>query len=288
VWAKRNSVGYGRVVFGRRKDDEDPFAALKDGGTFQSTATTAADMGLGGDSIAQEQISTAPTPVPRAEVPKAAVPRATVPRATVGPTRSRQYVSGGGVLSRLAIVVMIVAIGAAISLVSSTSHSVHSITIPAFTTGTGGDNGFTTSTPSAPSTTSYLHSSSLRGALRRIAGIAPHSRLALLRLDARSLSTTAVLGGRRAKLIYFGPSGTFVTSSTPPSEQPIPISAIRPSAINRIVASMRSQFHVPASRIDYMVLTSLPGKGASWIIFAKTHGHPGYSATLSGTGLAPL
>jgi hypothetical protein len=276
-------------VFGWRKDDEDPFAALKDGGTFQSTPTTPADIGLGGESIVHPQTPTAPAAVQTRAAPAAAQTRAAPAAAPAARSSStRRYGPGGGAIARLAIVAIIVVIAAVIPIVTSTSHSIHSISIPSFNPGSGGDNGFTPSTPSAPSTTSYLRSSSLRSALRRIAGIAPDSRLALLRLDARSLSTTAVLRGRRAKLIYFGPSGTFVTSSTPPSEQPIPISAIQPSAINRIVASMRRRFHVPASRIDYMVLTSLPAKGASWIIFAKTHGHPGYSATLSGTGLAPL
>ena len=32
-------------MFGRRKSDEDPFAALKDGATYQSTPTTVPDVG---------------------------------------------------------------------------------------------------------------------------------------------------------------------------------------------------------------------------------------------------
>jgi hypothetical protein len=294
-------------VFGRRKDDEDPFAALRDGATFQSRPTNAADIGLGAEStprpaaVATPSASAAPAapaaPAVRAATPAAIpapaarpaapaiVPTATTP--TAFSSYSRAYRPGNGAMVRLVVVAVIVA-AVAIPLVTAVNHTVHSIKLPAFNDGTAGK-GFTPSTPSAPSApsrTSYLHSSSLLGALRRIDAIAPHSSLSLLRLDSRSLSTTAVLRGGRAKLIYFGPSGTFVSSAAVPSEQAVSTAEIRPSAINRIVVTMRRQFHVRA--IDYMVLAVLPSRGASWIVFAKANRHRGYAATLSGTRLAPL
>jgi hypothetical protein len=188
----------------------------------------------------------------------------------------------------LAILAFVIAV-AVIPLVSAVNHTVHSISIPSFTTPTPTPSSpVGPEVPSAPATTSYLRSSSLRGALTRIAGIAPNSRLSLLRLDDHSLSTTAVLPGRRAKLIYFGPAGTFVTSTPLPAASSVSISEINPNAINRIVAGMRHRFHVQASEIDYIVLSSLPSRGASWILFTKTPAHTSYSATLAGTGLAKL
>jgi hypothetical protein len=284
-------------MFGRRKRDEDPFAALKDGAAFQAAPTTAADIGLGGESTARPPSPVAPAsavaaPAAPTATPSASVPVQTSPTRRAGPTafssHSRAYTPSSGGITRLVIFAIIIA-AIAIPLISSVRHTVHSINIPSFNPGDGtSSNGATPSTPSAPSTTSYLHTSSLRTALHRIAGIAPHSGLSLLRLDRRSLSTTAVLPGGHAKLIYFGPSGTFVTSTSLPSDRPIPMSEINPSAINRIFAGMRRRFHVPASRINYLVLTSLPSRGVSWILFANTHGHPGYAASLSGTNLAPL
>jgi hypothetical protein len=283
-------------MFGRRKD-EDPFAALKGGGEFQSAPTTAADIGLGGESIARPQSPAATAAVPAPTATPTATPSASVPgqppaRMRAAPTafsvHARGSSPGSGAMVRLVIAAVIIA-AVAIPLISTINHTVHSLHFPSFNPGnTTSTNGFTPSTPSAPSSTSYMRTSSLRRALHRIAAVAPHSRLSLLRLDARSLSTTAVLQGGGAKLIYFGPSGSFISSSHVPSEQSIPISEINPSAINRIVAGMRRRFHVAASRIDFMVLTPLPSLGPSWILYAKTHGHPGYSATLSGTNLTPL
>jgi hypothetical protein len=288
-------------VFGRRKDDEDPFAALRDGATFQSRPTNAADIGLGAESTPRPAAVATPSASAAAAAPAAPAVRAATPAAIPAPAArpaapaivptattptafssySRAYRPGNGAMVRLVVVAVIVA-AVAIPLVTAVNHTVHSIKLPAFNDGTAGK-GFT---PSTPSRTSYLHSSSLLGALRRIDAIAPHSSLSLLRLDSRSLSTTAVLRGGRAKLIYFGPSGTFVSSAAVPSEQAVSTAEIRPSAINRIVVTMRRQFHVRA--IDYMVLAVLPSRGASWIVFAKANRHRGYAATLSGTRLAPL
>jgi hypothetical protein len=262
-------------MWGRRKADEDPFAALKNGGTFQSTPATAADMGLEGGSVNAATTSPAPAqprPSPRGPTAYSSYPRRYTRRSFAG--------------WRYAILVFVIAV-AVIPLVSAVNHTVHSVSIPSFTTATP-SSPVGPEAPSPPSPTSYLRSSSLRGALKRIAGIAPNSRLSLLRVDDHSLSTTALLRGGRAKLIYFGPAGTFVTSSPPPAAGSVSISEIDPNAINRIVAGMRHRFHVPASEIDYMVLSSLPSRGASWILFTKTPAHTGYSATLAGTGLAKL
>ena len=51
---------------------------------------------------------------------------------------------------------------------------------------------------------------------------------------------------------------------------------------------MHARFHVPASRIDYMVISSPPGLSPHWIIFSKAPARHGYSATLGGANLAQL
>ena len=48
---------------------------------------------------------------------------------------------------------------------------------------------------------------------------------------------------------------------------------------------MIEEEHVPASRIDYMVISSPPGLAPQWIVFSKAPSHPGFAATLSGAGL---
>ena len=51
---------------------------------------------------------------------------------------------------------------------------------------------------------------------------------------------------------------------------------------------MHARFHVRASRIDYMVISSPPGLSPHWIIFSKAPARHAYSATLGGANLAPL
>jgi hypothetical protein len=51
---------------------------------------------------------------------------------------------------------------------------------------------------------------------------------------------------------------------------------------------MRTRFHVPSSRIDYIVLSSPAGLAIHWILFTKAPSHAGYSASLSGGHLVRL
>jgi hypothetical protein len=51
---------------------------------------------------------------------------------------------------------------------------------------------------------------------------------------------------------------------------------------------MKQQFHVPPNRIDYVVLSMLPGLAPEWIAFTKAPSHPGYGAKPDGLGLHKL
>src|ERR1700694_2715204 len=63
-------------MFGWRKNDEDPFAALKDGGAYQSAPTTIPDIGvgLGADSKAAQAAAGAPSASPMPSQMPTAVP----------------------------------------------------------------------------------------------------------------------------------------------------------------------------------------------------------------------
>ena len=61
-------------MFGRRKDEEDPFAALKNDGTYQSAPSTLPDFGLGGDP---PSVSPSSTPPP-AQPPQPAQPTGSI------------------------------------------------------------------------------------------------------------------------------------------------------------------------------------------------------------------
>src|SRR5438270_8065264 len=99
-------------MFGRRKRDEDPFAALKDGAAFEAAPPTAADIGLGGESTARPPSSVAPASAVVAPAAPTATPSASVP-AQPGPTRragptafsshSRASTPNRGAITRLVI-----------------------------------------------------------------------------------------------------------------------------------------------------------------------------------------
>jgi len=130
-------------------------------------------------------------------------------------------------------------------------------------------------------------SASLRAALARVRRAAPGARVALLRIDATSFSVTASRLGHLQQ-IYFGPVGTVITPGNTGGQLGVPLSKIKPDAVTRMVNDMQRRFHVPARKIDYIVLVSPPGLGPSWALFTKTPAHTGYQAALSGAGLKRL
>lgn len=135
---------------------------------------------------------------------------------------------------------------------------------------------------------SYLTAAGARSGLAQLAGLAPGARLSLIRIDATSITATAQLTSGASKLLVIGPTGKFALPTAPTGERPIPLSQIRPAVVAKLVAQMRSRFHVPAARIDYMVLNSAPGLPVHWILFSKAPSHSGFTANLNGTHLARI
>jgi hypothetical protein len=305
-------------LFKKRKDEDDPFAALSEGGTYQSTPTTAPDIGLGGSGDATTVPATvtassafgtptasAPAPAAPAPVtPSLTPPSATQPAPASPPTpkfdplafmpqvstsRRSAGLGGGGfpILARvIAACVVIAAVAIPVATIGSSTH----VKIPNFNVGSGGSGGSGGGSgggggSQAPKPISYLTASGLRAGLAHVARLAPGGTFSLLRIDNHSLNVTASLRSGKIEQIYFGPNGTFTVAVSATGQHGFPLSRVKVSAVTRIEAAMRHKFHIPLSRIDYMVLSSPSGVPAEWVVFANTPSHPGFSASLSGTGL---
>src|SRR5437763_254424 len=74
---------------------------------------------------------------------------------------------------------------------------------------------------------SYLNPAGVRAGIAHLERVVPGARVVLFRIDAKSLSATAV-GRHGIKEVYFGPTATLVTSAPSPGERPVPISQVRP------------------------------------------------------------
>ena len=269
-------------MFGRKKQDEDPFAALRDGGTYQSPPAP----GLTAQPTPAPGLTSKPTPAPAP---------ALSPAPPVGLPRRRQRLGMGFGTQTLATLlvlgIVIAAIAVPLLLLGNAVHSATSVpssSVPAFNSGPspGSTNGAPAPAPAKP--VSYLTSAGVRAGLTRVAKLVPGARLVLLRVAADSLSVSAMLPSGVAKQIFIGPSGTIVTAGPVTGERPIPISQIIPSVVGRLVVEMGRRFNVAPNQIDYMVISSPAGLPARWVVFSKAPAHPGFSATLSGANLAPL
>jgi hypothetical protein len=299
-------------MFGwRRREDEDPFAALRGDGTYQSTPTVLPSDPPTPDPTGLTALA-APTEIPTAPPPPligAATQLATTTQAPPRPPRAavrlqpRIYRGGSSWLRPLIILIFIaVIVIPVLATVVKTGNSISSdlkgLGVPRIGSlntapvapqgGQPARGGSGKRARPSPRPASYLTAAGLTAGLRHVAKVARGARLTLLRIDADSLSTIAVPAHGASKEVYFGPNGTLVTGGASTGERPVPISAITPAAVTRIVAAMGSRFHVRRNRIDYMVISSIPGLPAEWIVFSKAPSHPGYAATLAGTGLHPL
>lgn len=201
------------------------------------------------------------------------------------PARLRYGFGYGGVWRFAVLAVVSLVIG---SVVLTISHSVHSIKIPSFTFNTGGvtTGGGGTDAPAQPQVTPrpvhYLTPHGLRAGLARVAHIAHGGKLTLLRIDARTLNVYATRPDGRTSQIYLGPTVTFVTPAAAPGERPLPASSIRPAVLGSLLAQLHRRFGVPASRIDYVVVSSPSGQPPRWVLFVRDAAHQGYVAPLGG------
>jgi len=284
-------------MFGRgRKDDEDPFAALKDGGTYQSTPSALPDLGLGGDT---PSVSPSSTPPPAHTVPAASSITASPtsypsePASTTTPTSRRRrqasavYSPGARAGWRIGTIIFVLIIVGAV--IGSVNHTVHSVKIPSFNFNTGAletpGSGTTATTP-APPPVSYLTPHGLRVGLARVQRLAHGTKqLTLLRVDSKSLTAYATRSHGAMTHVFISAGVTFVSPQNYTGEQPVPVSKIRPNVLGALIAQMHRRFHVPLSRIDYAVVSSPSGEPPQWLIFVKNVSHQGYVAPLGGGAL---
>jgi hypothetical protein len=275
-------------MFGRKKAaDEDPFAALKEGGIYQSTPTTTV-AGIPGSGLDEEPVvvaGAAPVPVDA----RRGMRTRSIPTMRVSPSGMRRA-SGPGRLV-LWLVILGVLAGIVIPIISSASHAIRSFSIPSFSVPSPSIPSFSTPAPKprkpqAPA--SYLTPAGTRAGLARIAKRFPGARVTNLRIDSTSMDAFVYVKGGGIKDLTMNASGTFISSGAGTGERPIAISAVPAGAVARIVRAMRSRFHIPASRIDYTVLTTLSNLPPRWITFAKGSAHTAYAAALDGSDLQKL
>jgi hypothetical protein len=199
-------------------------------------------------------------------------------------------VSGPGQFVVWLIVLGVIA-AIVVPIISSASHAIHSFSIPSFSVPSPSIPSFSTPTPKPPKPhprTNYLRPGATRAGLARIEKRFPGARVTNLRIDSSSMDAFVYTKGGGVKDLTMNSSGTFVSSSPGAGERPIAISAIPAGAVTRIIRAIRSRFHIPPSRIDYMVLTTVPNLPPRWITFSKGPSHAAYAAALDGSDLQKL
>jgi hypothetical protein len=289
-------------VFGRDKqDDEDPFAALKEGGTYQSTPTGTLQGIPGSAPLDVAPVTPGSTrnqtvagiPGSGSDAVQAS-PRNVVPRPGQVPAktqtrpaqrRPKRRGSGGGLL----LVRILIPLAAVIAVVAVThsgttgnAPSIGSInTVPGIGIGTGTGTGSGSVSVSRPA--SYLSAKGLAAGLAHVRRLAPGSKLLLLRIDSHSLAATVTHGRGQAEEILLSPSGTLKESAGSPGSLEISFSQIDPAVPPRLIAEMGRRFHVPKSHISYLVAFSFQGLPPSWGVYLTNDTN--YQASLSGAGL---
>jgi hypothetical protein len=293
-------------VFGRDKqDDEDPFAALKEGGTYQSAPTQTVS-GIPGSApldavpdppgtAAPQTVAGIPGTVPGAipaSPPKVfARPGAGPIKAQPSPAPRRPKPRRGRspapllLLLRLAIPLTVAIVVIAVVHSSTTVHVPNfSIgTTPGSGAGPGAGTGSGSGSASVSRPASYLSAKGLAAGLAHVRRLAPGSKLVLLRIDSTSLDATVTQGHGQAEEILLGPSGTLKESAGSAGSAGISFSQIHPAVPPRLIAEMGKRFHVPKSHINYLVAISFQGLPPSWGIYLKNDTN--YQASLSGAGL---
>ncbi len=274
---------YKKVRPDRRKGSRSPRPVV---GTADAISNADASMGSG---------SSPPPASPSAPTGSPILPPSSPFRVTVLPSHSRLrtfIVVGVFALFIVGIAIPLISVG---NTVSSFSRSFQGAG-PA-SAGRSNSGGPSSSAPAnggppkatlAPRHVSYLTAAGARVGLAQIARRAPGARVSLVRIAAASISATARLPNGSSELIALLPTGPLVAATPSSGQRSLPIKQIRPGVVARLVAAIRTRFHVPVSRIDYMVLSSPVGLPIHWILFTKAPSHPGYSASLSGSNLIRL
>jgi hypothetical protein len=261
-------------VFGRRnRDDEDPFAVLKESGTYTSGPTSTLP-GIPGSS---EQT---PTPAGPNRPPAPSSRQAARPATPARARRSRSNWGGYLILLRI-----LIPLGVVIAIVAAV-HTGDTVSTPTFSVP-----GISSNTPSSGHhvitttlrTPSYLTATGLTAGLADVRHTAPGSKLLLLRIDSTTLAATVSSGHGQAEEILLGPSGTLKESAGSPGSAGISFSQIKPAVPPRLVSEMARKFHVPRSHLSYMVAIAFQGLPPTWGVYLKNGTN--YLASLSGAGL---
>jgi hypothetical protein len=259
-------------VFGRRnRDDEDPFAALKESGTYNSAPTST----LPGIPASSEQ-----TPVPAR--PSRTPAPSSRPASRPARARRRRSRGGGAYLILLRVFIPLALVIAVVATVST--HS--TISTPTFSTPgispnnpTSGHHVITTTLRRA----SYLTATGLAAGLAQVRRLAPRSKVELLRIDSTSLAATINSGHGQAEEILLEPTGTLREPAGSPGLPGISLSQINPAVPPRLIKEMATKFHVPKSRINYIVAIAFQGLPPMWGVYLKNGAN--YQASLTGAGL---
>jgi hypothetical protein len=267
-------------VFGRRKvQDEDPFAALKQSGTYQSTPSTSTLPGIPGSAEG-------PGPARPRKAARAAPSTARAAPRAGAPKRRRGRPGYGRHVFLLRFLAPVVAVGAAIAF-SSIHNAGHSPSIASINNAPGlSPGGGVSITHAPPSPTSYLTTANLAAGLARVQRMAPGSRLLNLRIDSTSLDAELAERGGGAKEISLAPSGNYDIPLTNMNLPSFPFSDVRPAVIPRLLAELQRRFHVHLGRVDYAVVDAFAGGPPSWDLFLKNG--KGYIASISGAHLQAI
>jgi hypothetical protein len=268
-------------VFGRRKPkDEDPFAALKQSGTYQSSPSTRTLPGIPG-SIEP------PKPAARRRTPTVAAPPAAraAPRIVTSKRRSSGSRRGRHVFL-LRVLAPLVAV-AFVGIAFSAGHSGSSPSITSINNAPGfGPSGGGVSITGPPKPTSYLTAANLTAGLARVQRTAPGSRLLNLRIDASSLDAEVAEHGGAAKEISLAPSGNYDITLSNLNLPSFPFSDVQPAVIPRLLAELQRRFHVHLGQFDYAVADAFSGQAPTWSLFLKNN--QAYIASISGAHLQPV
>lgn len=265
------------MVLGRGKADKDRYARPKRRSDHASPSGRTRSVS---DAPPPPPLTGPPSPPPITPQPQVRMYRQPIP--------SSRGLFGLSVGLRLAIAVVVIA-AVAIPLIS-VGNTVSDLNLPSASPAV--TQAVSTSpapaTPGASKPVSYLTPAGVRAGLRLLARRVPGARLDQVRLAATSLIASARLRTGAFREVVIGPTGTIVTSGASTGERLFSFSAISPGAVARIVSEMRHRFHVSASQIDYMVTAPTFAGGTQWVLFAKTPGHPGFTAALTGERLRRL
>jgi hypothetical protein len=270
-------------MFKRSKDDEDPFAALKGGGTYHSEPAAVPSTPTAWPTAGAASATPGSTPTP--------MPRSTAPR----PRRTRR--TGMGIFGWMAIPITIAVLaGVAVLLLATVGSSSNSGVAPVKsvsvahhsvahqqpqpnTTGGGAP------TPHRTQTADYLTAAGLKSGLAELAKLSPGARILDLKVTSAQLTGIMQRPNHSVELVSVSPGARFTAGAGPTGEHPLPISAIHPAVVAKLVTEMHHHFGVPPSRIDYMVAFWFPQAIAEWEVFVKGDSMHPYLATLAGAQL---